>query len=61
MMNGGGRIIRLAREEEAATVVEYAVLVALIILVCVATLTSIGTKVSNAYGTLADSVPPVEG
>jgi pilus assembly protein Flp/PilA len=60
-MDGGGRIYRLAREEEAATVVEYAVLVALIILVCVAAVTNIGSKASNAYNTLAESVPPVEG
>ena len=43
------RLQRLAADEEAATAVEYAVMVVLIILVCVATIAILGGRVEQAF------------
>jgi pilus assembly protein Flp/PilA len=39
----------LSRKEEGATMVEYALMLALIAAVCVATVTSIGTTANSAF------------
>lgn len=40
---------RFAREEEGATAVEYGVLIALIIAVCIIVIWGIGKQVNNAF------------
>jgi pilus assembly protein Flp/PilA len=42
----------LGRNEEGATMVEYALMLALIAAVCVATVVSIGTTANNAFTTV---------
>jgi len=42
----------LAQEDDGASVVEYAVLVALIIAICIAVITVIGTKTNGLFETL---------
>ncbi len=42
-------IKRLLREETGATATEYAVIVALIIIVVIASIAAVGTKVSDMY------------
>jgi pilus assembly protein Flp/PilA len=40
------------RKDEGATMVEYALMLALIAAVCVVTITSIGTTANNAFTTI---------
>ncbi len=42
-------MLRLLREEEGQTLVEYGLLVALIALVCIGILTVLGTKIRNVF------------
>ncbi|MFH1419071.1 MAG: Flp family type IVb pilin [Planctomycetota bacterium] len=42
-------IKRLLREESGATATEYAVMVALVIIVVIASIAAVGTKVSGMY------------
>ncbi len=47
---------RLIRKEEAATVVEYAVMLALIIVVCVVSISALGESVYDALWDAADAL-----
>ncbi len=47
---------RLNREESGASMVEYALLVALIAAVCIVILTFLGTSISNLFGGVAKQV-----
>lgn len=51
------RLIKLFREEDGPTAVEYAVMLALIIILCASTIGSIG---SNAYQSLWKIVETLE-
>jgi pilus assembly protein Flp/PilA len=48
---------RLMVEEEGATIIEYVLLAALIAVVAVAAITTLGGKVSGKYSEVADKVP----
>lgn len=48
---------RFARDESGPTTVEYAVMLALIVLAAVAAISSIGLKGADTYNTLTDSLP----
>jgi pilus assembly protein Flp/PilA len=48
------QIQRFIRDKDGATMVEYAFMVMLIAIVCVATISTIGTKLSTVYNTVAD-------
>ena len=48
---------RFIQEEEGATAVEYAVMIVLIIVVCLAAVTLLGQKVNNAFQAVADNMP----
>ena len=47
---------RFIQEEEGATAVEYAVMIVLIIVVCLAVITTLGTEVRDAFNTVADTL-----
>ena len=47
---------RFIQEEEGATAVEYAVMIVLIIVVCLAVITTLGGNVNKAFKTVADSL-----
>lgn len=49
-------ITSMIRDEEGATMVEYGLLVALIALVCIATVTTLGKNLSGLFNTVAQSV-----
>ena len=49
---------RFIQEEEGATAVEYAVMIVLIIVVCLAVITTLGENVSTAFETVSDSLTP---
>jgi len=47
---------RFIQEEEGATAVEYAVMIVLIIVVCLATIGILGNKVNNAFQKVANTL-----
>ncbi len=47
---------KFIREDEGATAVEYAVMIVLIIVVCLATITFLGTEVEQAFNVVASSL-----
>ena len=49
-------INRFRRDEQGAALVEYGLLIALIAVVCVVAVTTLGTNVSKAFSTIATSI-----
>jgi pilus assembly protein Flp/PilA len=52
----GESILRFLESEDGPTAVEYAVMLALIIVVCLAAITAIGTRASETFQTVADKL-----
>lgn len=50
-------IMAFIRDEEGATAVEYGVLIALIIAVCIVVIQTIGTKINTAFSKVASTIP----
>ena len=50
------KLINFFKDEEGATAVEYGLLVALIAVVIIAAVTTLGHKVSNAFQNVADNL-----
>ena len=51
------KVRRFLVSDDGPTAVEYAVMLALIILVCITAITSIGTRTSATFDTMANSIP----
>jgi pilus assembly protein Flp/PilA len=51
-----GAMIRFAKDEDGAALVEYALLVALLALVVIVAMTTLGTKVSEKLSELASKL-----
>jgi pilus assembly protein Flp/PilA len=51
-------ILHFIRNEDGPTAVEYAVMLALIIVVCIAAVTALGTNASNTYTYVATKAKP---
>lgn len=49
-------ILEFVREEEAATAVEYAVMIALIVGVCIASVTFLADKTKESFDTSSDAI-----
>ncbi len=47
---------KFIQDEEGATAVEYAVMIVLIIVVCLATITFLGSEVEQAFNTVATTL-----
>jgi pilus assembly protein Flp/PilA len=47
------KITRFLRDEDGPTAVEYAVMLALIIVVCVAAITTLGSNANNTFSNVA--------
>jgi pilus assembly protein Flp/PilA len=50
------KLKRLLTSEDGPTAVEYAVMLALIIIVCLTAISSIGTNASTTFGNVANSI-----
>jgi pilus assembly protein Flp/PilA len=50
------RLIKLFRDEEGATAVEYGIMVALIAAVIIAVVATLGTRVQEAFQSIVDSL-----
>lgn len=51
-----GRVVRLARNEDGPTAVEYAVMLSMIVVVCLAAIRAVGSKASTAFTNIAGSI-----
>ena len=49
-------LLKLIRDEEGATATEYAVMLVLIIVVCLATIVFLGQKVENGFNRVASAL-----
>ncbi len=47
------KTVRFLKQEEGPTAVEYAVMLALIIVVCIAAITTLGTNASSTFSNVA--------
>jgi pilus assembly protein Flp/PilA len=47
------KLIRFLKTEEGPTAVEYAVMLALIIVVCIAAITTLGSNANNTFGNVS--------
>lgn len=51
------RINRFLASEDGPTAVEYAVMLALIVVVCLSTITLIGTQANATFNTISNALP----
>ncbi len=49
-------LAKFTKDESGATMVEYAVMVALIAAICIAVITTLGKKANNAFSTVNGSL-----
>jgi len=56
MKNFALKVRRFLASEDGPTAVEYAVMLALIIIVCLTAISSIGTEANTTFSTVADSI-----
>jgi pilus assembly protein Flp/PilA len=56
MIRFAAKIRRFLKEEEGPTAVEYAVMLALIVVVCLSAVRTIGTNAKTAFTTIANSL-----
>ena len=57
MKNFLQKMIRFFKDEEGATAVEYAIMVALIAIVIIAMVVIVGEKANNAFSAVASAMP----
>ena len=53
------RVARFLSREDGPTAVEYAVMLMLIIIVCIAAISSLGTTTNNTFSYVGSSLKPV--
>jgi pilus assembly protein Flp/PilA len=51
-------VISFLKKEDGPTAVEYAVMLALIIVVCIAAITAIGTNANATFSTVGSAIKP---
>ena len=51
------KLVRFLRAEDGPTAVEYAVMIALVIAICIAAITTIGTKTGSSYTNTGNRYP----
>jgi len=52
------RVVEFLKKEDGPTAVEYAVMLALIIVVCIAAITALGTNASQTFSYVGSKVQP---
>jgi pilus assembly protein Flp/PilA len=55
------KLIRFLKTEDGPTAVEYAVMLALIIVICLAAITTLGENTNNTFSSVAAKVSPATG
>ena len=56
MKNFASSVVNFLKEEDGPTAVEYAVMLALIILVCVTAITAVGTQAAAQFNNIATQI-----
>ena len=51
-------VVRFLKQEDGPTAVEYAVMLALIIVVCIAAITTLGQNANGTFQTVGNAVAP---
>ena len=51
------KVQRFLKSEDGPTAVEYAVMLALIVVVCLSTITTIGTRANSTFNSIATALP----
>jgi pilus assembly protein Flp/PilA len=54
-------LFRLTRDESGATAVEYGLIAALIIVICIAAIQVVGTQLNTTFGTIAGALATTNG
>ena len=54
-------LVSFLKAEDGPTAVEYAVMLALIIVVCIAAITTLGSNANNTFSSVATKVAPAGG
>jgi pilus assembly protein Flp/PilA len=54
-------VVKFLREEDGPTAVEYAVMLALIIVVCIAAITTLGSNASQSFSYVGSQIKPATG
>ena len=54
----GNALVKFLKNEDGPTAVEYAVMLALIIVVCIAAITTLGLNANNTFSFVAGAVAP---
>ena len=55
------KVVEFVKKEDGPTAVEYAVMLALIIVVCIAAITTLGSNANNTFSSVAVSATPAGG
>ena len=55
------QIVKFLKKEDGPTAVEYAVMLALIIVVCIAAITTLGSNANNTFSSVSTSATPAGG
>ena len=55
------RVTEFLKREDGPTAVEYAVMLALIIVVCIAAITTLGSNANNTFSSVAQKAAPAGG
>ena len=55
------RVLNFLKREDGPTAVEYAVMLALIIVVCIAAITTLGSNANNTFSNVAAHATPAGG
>ncbi len=58
MQKLGNALVKFLKSEDGPTAVEYAVMLALIIVVCIAAITTLGVNANNTFSFVATKVAP---
>jgi pilus assembly protein Flp/PilA len=56
MKKFGNALVKFLKNEDGPTAVEYAVMLALIIVVCIAAITTLGTNANNTFTSVGTSI-----
>ncbi len=55
------KFVEFLKKEDGPTAVEYAVMLALIIVVCIAAITALGSNTNNTFSSVASATAPAAG
>jgi pilus assembly protein Flp/PilA len=61
MLSAARAIVQFLKKEEGPTAVEYAVMLALIIVVCIAAITTLGSNANNTFSSVSTVAAPAAG